>query len=42
MNTILQEPRNTFNKVFLKIKPNRTQIENFKNWQITKLTKSYR
>ena len=30
MNTILQEPRKALNKAFLKIKPNRTHIENFK------------
>jgi len=30
MNTTLLEPRKVLNKAFLKVKPNRTQIENFK------------
>lgn len=30
MNTLLLEPRKALNKAFLKIKPNRTHIEDFK------------
>lgn len=40
MELLVQTPRKALNKAFLKIKPNRTEIENFKTHLVTLLNRT--